>query len=239
MLVTTKAIVLAAIKYGEADLIVSCFTQRDGPKSYLLRNILKSKKGKVRASYFQPLTQLELVANHKNKGTLESIREAKVTFPYQTLHTDIVKSSLVMFHSEVLKATLREEEPNEQLFSFLERSFKWLDGNTHVGNFHIHFLLKLSNYLGFHPDTSDIEGQYFNLQEGVFQQRAYGLYCEEGPEIVALKSFFGIEFDASSQIKLTKNSRTLLLNLLLRYYQLHAYDFKNPRSLLVLNQLFT
>ena len=40
MLAKTEAIVLTSIKYGEADLIVKCFTQSSGLKSYLLRNDL-------------------------------------------------------------------------------------------------------------------------------------------------------------------------------------------------------
>ncbi|WP_339702566.1 DNA repair protein RecO, partial [uncultured Marixanthomonas sp.] len=125
MLVSTKAIVISSVRYSEADLIVSCFTEADGLKSYMLRNILKSKKGKLRSSFFQPLTQLDLVANHKNKGTLEYIKEAKIIQPYQTLHSDVYKSSLVMFLSEILKSTIKEEETNTQLFQFLTYSFQW------------------------------------------------------------------------------------------------------------------
>src|SRR5690606_32988163 len=149
MVVTTKAIVFSAIKYSEADLIASCFTEVAGVKSYLLRSILKSKRGKLKASYFQALTQLELIAEHKNKGTLEYIKEAKVFHPYQTLHTDIVKSSMVMFLSEMLKNCIREEEANTELYGFLENSFLWLDENDVIPNFHIFFLLQLSMYLGF------------------------------------------------------------------------------------------
>ena len=157
MVVATKAIVFSAIKYSEADLIVSCFTESSGIKSYLLRNILKSKKGKLKASFFQPLTQLEIIADHKNKGTLEYIKEAKVYYPYQTLHTDIVKTGLVMFLAEMLKNCIREEEANEDLFAFLEQSFQWLDKNDEVANFHIFFLLQLSLYLGFFPDATAIQ----------------------------------------------------------------------------------
>ena len=82
MLVTTKAIVISAIKYGEADLIVKLFTESSGLKSYLLRGILKSKRGKFRASQFQPLTLLEVVAKHKDKGTLETLRDAKILATY-------------------------------------------------------------------------------------------------------------------------------------------------------------
>ena len=127
MIVSTKAIVLSSLKYSEADLIVSCFTEKEGVKSYLLRGILKSKKGKLKTAYFQPFTQLDLVAFHKNKGTLESIREAKVIHPYQSLHTNVIKAGMVMFLSEMLKNCIKEEERNEDLYEFLENAFIWLD----------------------------------------------------------------------------------------------------------------
>jgi len=69
MQVTTKAVVLKALKYGDTSLIVKAFTASDGLKSYLLKGVLASKKGKLKTAYFQPLTQLELVANHKNIRT--------------------------------------------------------------------------------------------------------------------------------------------------------------------------
>ena len=101
MVIATKAIVLSSLKFGDSDLIVKCFTASSGLKSYLLRNILKSKKGKLKVSLFQPLTILEIEASHKNKGNLERIKEAKVYYSYQTLHTQIVKSSMTIFIAEI------------------------------------------------------------------------------------------------------------------------------------------
>ena len=48
MQVTTKAIVLSSLKYGDSSLIVKAFTATDGLKSYLLKGVLTSKKGKFR-----------------------------------------------------------------------------------------------------------------------------------------------------------------------------------------------
>ena len=132
MLVTTKAIVISAIKYGEADLIVKLFTESSGLKSYLLRGILKSKRGKFRASQFQPLTLLEVVAKHKDKGTLETLRDAKILATYQTLHTDLLKSTVIMFLAELLRNAIQEEEKNPELFSFLETAFLWFDKYPHL-----------------------------------------------------------------------------------------------------------
>lgn len=238
MVVTTKAIVLSAIKYAEADLIVTCFTESSGIKSYLLRRILKSKKGKLKTSHFQPLTQLEIVAFHKDKGTLESIREAKIAIPYTTLHTDVVKTGLVLFLAEMLKNSIKEEEANKLLFSFIEQALLWLDTNTAIANFHILFLLKLSAYLGFYPDASDIDQPYFNLAEGYFEKSDTGNYSRKGTEINTFKRFFGINFDVLLELKLTKNERSNTLELLLVYYQLHLQGYRKPKSLLVLNQLF-
>lgn len=238
MVVTTRAIVFSSVKYSEADLIITCFTESSGIKSYLLRNILKSKRGKLKPSYFQPLTQLELVAVHKDKGTLERIKEAKVLHPYKTLHTDVVKGGLVMFLAEMLKNCIQEEEPNLPLYNYLEASFLWLDAHAEVANFHLLFLLKLTAYLGFYPDTSKMEGEWFNLMEGYFTTERDGNYCENGESVNILKGLFGIDFDALGEINITKKTRLGALNLLLDYYQLHLQGYKKPRSLLVLNQLF-
>ena len=238
MQVSTRALVFSAIKYAEADLIVSCFTEDFGLKSYLLRRVLTSKKGQLRVSLFQPLTLLQLEAFHKDKGTLEHIKEAKVLQPYQSLHTNVVKSSVVLFLAEILKNCIREEEANKTLFEYIRRALQWLDVNDVITNFHLLFLLKLTTYLGFHPDTSQSDLPYFNLMEGNFQKKSFGNYCEKSEAVETLKSFFGINFDALISKKTTKKQRFEVLDLLLLYYQLHLHGYKKPRSLLVLNQLF-
>lgn len=238
MVITTKAIVLSSLKYGESDLIVKCFTESSGLKSYLLRNVLKAKKGKLKSSYFLPLSLLEIEASHKDKGTLERINEAKIFYPYQSLHTKIVKSSLVIFIAEILCSSINEEEENSTLFKFIEESLIWLDTSSQIANFHIAFMLGLSLHFGFYPDISTASKPYFNLLEGNFQDFNTGKYNEKGVTIEYLKRFFGIDFDATNEIKLTKNQRSDLLSLLLQYYQLHLHGFKKPKSLLVLNQIF-
>ncbi len=238
MIVNTKAIVFSSLKYGDSNLIVRCFTESSGLKSYLLRNVLKSKKGKLKPSYFQVLTLIEIEAFHKDKGTLESIREVKIASPYKSLHTQVVKSMLAIFIAEILTNSITEEAEDKQLFNYIEQSLIWLDSNTEIANFHILFLLKLSMYLGFYPDTNFVDKSNFNLLEGTFQDFNTEKYCESGQIVTYLKQFFGIDFDAISQIKLTKNQRSDLLNLLLNYYQLHLHGFKKPKSLEVLNQIF-
>lgn len=239
MLITTKAIVFGSVKYGEADLIVSCFTEKKGLKSYLLRGVLKSKKGKLKASLFQPLTQLELVADHKDKGKLEYLREARLHTTYQSLHSHVGKSSVVFFLAEMLRNAIKEEEPNPDLYEFLETTFNWFDVHQEFANFHLLFLLKLTRYLGFYPDDSELGKPVFNLLEGSFQDRESEEYSLSGENVVLLKQLLGIKFEALSAVKLNQSGRAAFLAMLLEYYELHLQGFRKPRSLAVLNELYS
>lgn len=239
MLVTTKALVISALKYGDADLIVRAYTFSDGLKTYMLKGVLKSKKGRFKASLFQPLTQLEIVANHRNKGSMEYLREAKLSHSYINLHTHVVKLAMTMFLSEILKNSIQEEEANEALFNYLESSLNFLDEANQVGNFHLLFLLKLTGHLGFYPEASQQELPYFNLLEGKFENEKSNNYSLENDNLQVLRQLLGTNFDKITDIKLNQQSRKNFLNVLLLYYELHIEGFKKPRSLSVLNEIFS
>ncbi|WP_109851148.1 DNA repair protein RecO [Aquimarina sp. AU58] len=238
MIINSPAIVIHSLRYSEADLIVSLFTKTSGLRSYLLKGVLKSKRGKIRASLFQPLTLLEIQAFHRDKGSLERIKEAKIKTIYKSLHTDFVKGTLVFFISEVLKNSIQEEETNTDLFEYIETALMWLDTHDTIGNFHITFLTKLTQYLGFYPDAPHAESDYFNMQEGVFQSISSNIYCVSGDQVKLFKQFLGTTFEASMDIKLSKNTRSDILAMLLVYFELHLHGFKKPKSLSVLNEIF-
>src|SRR5690606_3541475 len=153
MRTTTKALVLSSLKYGDSSLIVRALTESDGLKSYMLKGVLSSRKGKLRPAYFLPLMHLEIVADHRNKGNLEHLSEVKVATPYQSLHTEVTKNSVVLFLAEMLGNSIQEEQRDQELFSYLEYALQWLDTHRLSPDFHLLFLVNLSKYLGFYPDT--------------------------------------------------------------------------------------
>ncbi len=238
MLITTRALVISALKYGEADLIVKAYTLSDGLRTYMLKGVLKSKKGKFKASMFQLLTRLEIVANHRNTGKLEYLKDAKVAGSYLSLHTNPVKSAMVMFLAEMLKNTIQEEESNPALFEFLESSLEFLDHSDNIANFHLLFLLKLTRYLGFYPENNSLDLPFFNLLDGVFQEIPTNDYCITGKNVELLNAFIESDFFTLQSIKLNKSGRNEFLKMLLLYFELHIEGFRKPRSLTVLNEIF-
>ncbi len=239
MVVKTPAIVLTSVKYAEADLIVSCYTELAGLKSYLLRNLLKSKRGKLKPSYFQPLTQLHIEAVHRDKGSLERIREATIAHPYQTLHTDVMKGAVTLFLAEILKNSIKEEEANTTLFDFLQKSLLLLDSKNRIANFPPLFLLKLTEYLGCYPDLSESNLPFFNMMEGTYQSQELGLHIKRKEETQCILLFHDLDWVAVEEREIPKSERRAALRWLLEYYQLHIENFRQPKSLEVLQTIFS
>ncbi len=236
MLVKTKAIVISSLKYQEKSLIVKCFTQSEGLKSYFVRDAFSSRKSNQKIAYFQPLTILEIEAIHKNKGTLENFKEIKIATPFQSIYADIYKSTIVLFISEILHHSIHEEEKNEALFTFLETALNWLDTHNDIANFHLILLLEITKYFGFYPDISQFENPFFEIREGVFIPfQAVNSLSEH--ESSLLKKLIELRFESD---KKTFHSieRQIILKILIEYYSFHLEGFKKPKSLEVLREVF-
>lgn len=237
--VSTKAIVISAFKYSDSSLIVKCFTEQEGLKSYLIRGVLKSKKGNLKPAYFQPLTQLKIEATHKQKSTLHTLKDATVLHQYNTIYQDIVKQSIVLFLSEVLSSCIQEEEKNIRFFSYLENAILWLDTHDTVSNFHLLFLLNLSHFLGFYPDVSNKHKDSFNLLEGNFTDATHEKLTISGDKLILFKKLLGINFDAIENVSFSKQERQVILQMIIQYFELHLDGFRTPKSLAILETVFS
>jgi DNA repair protein RecO (recombination protein O) len=233
----TKAIVISSLKFKEKSLIVKCFTLSDGLKSYFVRDAFTSKKAGQKMAYFQPLTILEIEANHKNKGTLEYFKEIKLAHTFQSLHYDLYKSTIVMFLSEMLHHSIHEEEPNVDLFVFLETALHWLDNHDEIANFHLILLLEMTKYLGFYPDTSDKEWPFFEMTEGVFVAFQSANSLSEH-ETQLFKKLLELKFE-NSEKSFHVVERQVLLKILIDFYSFHVQAFRQPKSLAVLKEVFS
>jgi DNA repair protein RecO (recombination protein O) len=236
MLVKTKGIVISTLRYQDKNMIVKCYTASDGVKSYFVRGAFGSKRVGHKMAYFQPLTVLEMEATHKNKGTLEYIQEIKLAFPLETIHLNVVKSTMALFLSEMLNVTIQEEECNQDLFNFLETAILWLDTHHHIANFHLIFLMEMTKFHGFYPDTTADVFPYFDLLDGMFTNEIRSTCLNEN-ETRLMKRLLALKFD-QAQNEFNVTERQTLLKVLLEYYQLHLGNFRTPKSLDVLKEVF-
>jgi|WetSurMetagenome_2_1015567.scaffolds.fasta_scaffold39865_1 DNA repair protein RecO (recombination protein O) len=241
MLHKTKGIVLHSIKYSETSLIVRIYTELFGLQSYLVKGA-RSAKSKLKPVLFQPLTLLDLVVYRKEKSSLQSIREIQISIPYQTIPFDIRKSTIALYLDEILYKAVREEEPNPELFEFLWNSFQMLDTmEGPFSGFHLVFTIKLTRFLGFYPgENEDAAGRLFNLREGIFLDSIpeYEQALDQ-QDTALLRRLMKCTMDQPTDPGFTSGERNRMLDVLLRYYQLHLPGFQGFRSHEILRQVLS
>ncbi|MDE0967177.1 MAG: DNA repair protein RecO [Flavobacteriaceae bacterium] len=238
MLISSPGIILSKVRYQDNDLIVKCLTRDLGVVSYMIKNISMSKKSKNKFAFFQLLNILDLETNYNPNRSIQYIKDLKVKYNFTSLHTNIYKSSVVMFLSEILSNIIHIETKDMELFDFIEKSLIWYDKSEDSSTFYLIFLMKITHYLGFYPDCTNMSYNYFNLEEGLFESSKNSQYVIEGSSLVLFKTILGIKFDSNKLPFIDKTNKKDILKNILIYFKLHVDGFKDPKSLKVLNQIF-
>ena len=223
----TKGIVISNTKYGETSIVCKLYTQDFGLQTYIVNGVRKKKGNSI---YYQALSLLELTVYHKEKSSLQRIKEAKPYYQYQSLPYEIEKSSIAFFMTEVLQKCLKEEEENNPLFEFIWQSLIELDTQEINNQFHLHFLVQLSIYLGFYPNTKDERKRFFDMINGTFEntQPEHKHYFENTEPLLKLLNGRSVE----------KKNKRFILKKLIEYYQLHVEGFSKLKTLDILETIF-
>ncbi len=228
MLANTRGIVLNYVKYRETSIITKIYTEAFGVLSFI-ENGVRSAKSKQKIALFQPLTLLDLVVYHKAGKDIQRLAELKCNQPYQAMPYQIAKSSVGIFLVEILGKTLREEDANAALFDFLWESLLWFDAvATHFENFHLQFLLQLSGFLGFLPETSP---------EMLEELQLHGWVSSEPSAALLLQLLLDTTYENSPQ--LTRSQRNAILDIILQWYRLHIDTLGEIKSLAVLKEVLS
>ncbi len=221
MLYKTRGVVFRFTKYGETSIIVTLFTELFGLQSYIVNGV-RSKSGKNKIALYQPLTLLDLVVYHREHANINRIKEIKCLYPYQSIPTDIKKSSVAMFILELINKSIKEESHTQELCEFLIHSFIHFDqmaGKT--GHFHLMFLLKLSRFLGFGVHhVNDVLGTRFTEQAN---EQVIGHL---------------IRAEYSDFVEMSNDQRREILDLILKFYGEHIENLGEIKSVSVLREIF-
>ena len=241
MLVRTDAIVISTVKYGDSSLIARCYCKELGLRSFMLKGILTSKKGDFKKSLFQPLNLINISTQIKNQNNqrLNFIREGSLKVHFKEIPLNIKKNAIALFISEVISRIIYEEgNPNKELYSFLENSIMRLEKNQFSPVFHLKFLTLLSNQLGFYPNLSYQEKEFFDIESGCFCENSNSKYATGGETIKAFKKLLDIDFDDILLIKISNTLRIKVLDFLIDYFNIHLPRFGKIKSIAILHEIF-
>ena len=146
-----------------------------------------------------------------------------------------------MFLAEFLSKVLREEQPDADLFDFIDSSLRFLDAaDASFTNFHIAFLLQLSYFLGISPNMENAEYPFFDMLEAHFvptKPLHDYLLCDADKRAFSL--LMRMNYRNMHRFRFTHAQRVAVLRRMVDYYQIHLGRFGSLRSLEVLQELFS
>ena len=240
MIIDDEILIFHALRYSDDQLIVEGLARNYGRVSFVVR-ISHAPRAKVRHVIFQPMAVLEVQWEEKPRAKLMRPIAPRVSQPWSSLHTSPIKAAITLFLAEFLLQVCRHEQSGELFFDYLLHSLTWLDtAEEGFANFHLLFLMRLAQFLGIAPNTSDTGLTFFDLMAAEFVSRAPAhAYYIYGDEARAFEQLLRMNFSTMHLFQLTRTQRNRILELILTYYRLHIPSLPELKSWEVLREIFT
>lgn len=240
MLHKTRGIILSNQKYSESSVILKVYTDVFGVQSYILNSVRKNKP-KHKPALLEPISFVNLVVYHKSNVQIHRIKEIELLYNYKTVPFELKKSSIMIFLKEVLSKSIHEDVGNAELFDFIFKAFVYLDENLRgMSSFHLLFMIKLSAFLGFFPNSNyNKTNCYFNIKEGMYQaELPPAQYAMDRNASYFFSKLLHFDFENLKELNLTKEMKSLLLHKIIAYYSYHLPYFKDIKSHEILENIF-
>ena len=237
MLVKTEGIVLRTIPFSETSVIARVYTRRAGLEGLIMNGL--RRKGSGKHALLQPLTLVDLVYYDKAHKGLKRVKELTCRQPFRSIPFDMAKSAMAIFMAELISISVREVEPDEALFNFLDTSLCMLDECREAAEmYHLHFVIHLSRYLGFFPDHQLYRpGYLFNLTQGTFSSHVAAMEVSlNAPLTELLVRLQKSGWDELAGLRADRADRMYLLDTLVLYYELHLPQGTKLKSHRVLHE---
>lgn len=225
-----KAIFLHRINYSESSLITTFYTLQHGIQKFIFQG------GKKKSNALFPLSVSEITYYRRPDSELGKLTEASPTLILAGITLDPMRSTIAFFMVDVLKHCLKTDQPDPQMFGFLESQIIELDtcSSSELSLFATTFLLGLAEQLGIEPQLSEENKRFFHLEEGEFKDlEGNGNLCASGSGVILIQEL--LRHNGTQHAD--KLSRTTAFETMIHYYRIHIPRFDVQKSLDVISEL--
>ena len=158
----TIGILISKKNYSESSVVLSFYTEESGLISFIFKG---ARKKKIPLFYLGIYEIAYFKRPESNLGIINTIDPAIVL---ADIYINPQKLILSFFLVDVLKETLKVEQPDKQVFNFIKIQILELEVQEDLIFFPITFLSSLLQNLGFSPIFEDEYPKGFDLKNGNF-----------------------------------------------------------------------
>ncbi len=151
MIITSDAIILRAVRYGDTSKIVTALTREHGRVAVIAKGALGSKPRFGAA--LEPMAHSTLVYYFKESRDVQMLSQADVIEPFRRLQSDGRRLVLGFAVIEYAYLALHAGEHHPELYSLLLRTLRGIDTSEgQPGNMLLRYLVDFSDEMGFSLD---------------------------------------------------------------------------------------
>ena len=219
-----EGLFLSAHSYTDTAVIVQLFTDKYGRRSF----IFKGAKKKNSPYLFQPLHFIEFSSSFKHEKSINNASNQQLSFPCHQITSDIRKTSIAFFLTEILNALLKEGDYSKELYHFIKNSFLLFEIHPFNPDFHLVFLIQLLSFLGVEPENNFSEKNiYFNIKLAKFVGLKENYTIDQSVSF-DFSILLGTTIDKYETLRLNKEKRNVLIEVLFEYFEYH-FPFKSKQ----------
>ena len=240
MLITSEAIVLKKIDYGETSLICTIFTKKAGKVTIIAKGA-KNKKSSIK-HILEPFNILNLSFYYKEKRNIQILKEALIEENFMHIRENYNKIVYGLIFTEYINRVTKYDYYDPIAFKLIKSTFFKLN-NSNIDNklLYIFFCYQLINIQGFMINHFHCSNCSNKLQESVFDPICGFLCCKQCQPngkfyfsshlVHNLELISKIHLKNLEQISLNTGKLNELKIFLDLYIKFHINDTKNLRSL--------
>lgn len=238
---TLHCAALRTIRYSDTRSILSAWTAERGFMSFALP-AGKGREAIRRRALTMPLSAFEGVCDIRPGREISFIRDLKPMSVGMQMISDPAKLAMALFLAEVFERLLRNSQRDDALSLTV---FDTLDALNHAGprgvaNFALWTLYRLTVPLGIAPDMSAWrKGALFDLEGARWTPTALSVHPDAvAQESAAARLLSRMNRSNIERIRLSREARRMMLDGLMRYYEIHFIKLTPLHSLDVVSELF-
>ena len=246
MLISTSAIVLKTIPYGDTSVIARMFTEDQGKVTILAKGAWRPKNNA--GALLEPMNHIHLQYYHKNSREIQVLKDGGFTQQFSNLRKELSKVIVGLTIVEMMDKSTLDNNPFPILYRLGWRVLEKLnDEKQNIWLIFVFFLYQLSLRLGFLPNIKKCSKCNADLISGCFDNYTGELICVncstqskislDENSLSALQKLEGLHLDDLQTLSINMQGITNSIQFLDLFISFHLEGLKKLRSMTMLKQI--